>query len=359
MVGHTPLLDHGRLGVFSAREGFFTRLFASKPARKASQPAMYRGDMQALPTLDRDELGPHDADQVALPRFPGSMTSFTGDTESRPPARYDTLYPGLGLYDDSEEKSGDLAGYGNPGQPLYDPVQYQQRTPGPSLVRNHSEPSFRSVPAYEPAMPMLKELRTPSLSGSTVCNNSIDGDAKCQRNFSGKTDAFATSPDVTASGSLTTVFGIAKTVAFEDGSRSSGKTLSTVPKLDTLRGNMKRLSSPTLSSGLRTSSPVQMRPSATSPYGSPVLPSTTENPYEQIAVQATPSLLNAIKRVSAAQKQAKEWRSNQGALGVGVPDRDQEVLKAAAARRRQSSQAEWSSEVEKKAAARSPIASSL
>lgn len=281
------------------------------------------------------------------------MASFGSDAKSKPPARYDTLYPGLGLYEDSEEKGGDLAGLGDGGRPLYDPVQYQQRSLAPGLVRNDSEPSFRSIPPYEPRSLGPKEERTPSLSGSTVYNTSVDGDGKSQRNFSGKTDAYTASPDLSASGPLTTVFGIAKTVAFEE----SGKKSPTLAKVDTRRAAEKRIPSPSLSPGLRTSSPVPMRSSAL-PYASPVLPSSAENPYEQIAVQATPSLLNAIKRVSAAQKQAKDWRSAQSGLGMGVPDRDQEVLKAAAARRRQSSQAEWWSEVERKAAARSPSADS-
>ncbi len=255
MVGHTPLLDHGRSGVFTTREGFFTRLFASKPSRKAKQPAIYKGDMEVLPTLDKDDLDTDNA--VAYPRFPGaSANGRTEDGKSRPPARYDTIYPALGLYDDSDEKAGDLGEYAEPGRPLYDPVQYQQRSLAPGLLRNDSDPCFKSVPPYEPAI--HKEERTPSLSGSTVYNNSIDGDGKSARAFSGKIESYGASPDLSVSGPLSTVFGIAKSVAFEDPKRSP-----TIAKLDTSRPIDRRIPSPTLSSGLRTSSPIQQtRPTA-------------------------------------------------------------------------------------------------
>jgi len=115
--------------------------------------------------------------------------------------------------------------------------------------------------------------------------------------------------------------------------------------------------------------------SATTPavLATPQLPIVEGNPFDSIAVQATPSLLNAIQRISAAQQAAKTWRARATAqqqqhqtmdgsvrgkeetgedIGLGLPKRDDEMLKFAA-KRRQSS-AEWWREVEKKAGAVAP-----
>ena len=392
--------------------------------------------MEAVPTLEMDDpyggTSPHSA---AL----GPSTSTR-----KAPARYDDAYAGvgLGLYDDPAygEVHDDDRAYGNEKDPgyLYDAGHRPVYHPQHYLQRNGSEPSFRSVPAYDaslpPAFPDSPDLgRTPSLSGSTVLggdtphighgqSEGYDAAPGKQERSSGSLASHKTVADDSdkrrTSGPLKSVFG----VSFEDHQPDSGikphrsGTRKAVPALSKLAEDeqtrssnlAKAPTSPTRpkiiprstsassssssssvvsgilqrpSPALSLSGPVAPRPPPASTYSySPVLPTTVENPYDQIAVQATPSLLNAIQRVSAAQKQAKEWRSahapassplgspslgdasaaskDRQGLGIGVPHRDAEVLRAAAQRRRQSSNSEWWNEVERKAQLRSSSGSS-
>jgi hypothetical protein len=253
-----------------------------------------------------DELEKRPLASIPLPRYPNKI----GESYEAGPARYDQSYAGLGLYDDPQQNIQRSNSY----LPQY------------YLTRNGSEPSFKSIPEYSPAAysPSIG-LRTPSLSGSTVISNSsVEGDyAKDRRSHRKKAEIIPTDASVDE-GVLQTVFGVATVQQVQDN--------RTTVAAKSIRGPAKRVVSPT---------------SLHSASSSPKIPKVEENPFEQVAVQATPSLLNAIKRVSEAQQQAKEWRSKQ-ANRTSPLGKDEAVLKAAAARRRQSSH-EWWEQVDRRA----------
>jgi hypothetical protein len=258
---------------------------------------------------------------------------------SKAPAKYDSLgYStvglGLGLYDDSDNDAREAYHGGGIAEGAYDGYEHQQRyrqypyqIPGRSQVRptydpsaynvlprTESEPSFTSVPKYSPP-----RILSPNA-------NEQDEMQKEHVEYSSGSPAVQQEP----------VY-LQKIV-------EEPEEAMLAPLSPQLRA--------------RENGKMQAERREQSSLDAPVV----------VPIPATPSLVNAIKRVSEAQAQARAWRvkqqhaslsisspsnlspspsSSSSCLPPSIPEREKQALQQAALRRQAS--AEWWNEVERKA----------
>lgn len=308
------------------------------------------------------ERAEYEHDEFAAP---GDMRDVRNAGRNAPPAKYDSLgysTVGLGLYDGSgaHPRDDDLSArnygmhdgpeypdlYSYDGRrissqipvPMYSPGVYAhqaQNRAGPASQRSDSEPSFNAVPKY--TLHSASRVENPSISS---------GDTMVERS------------------SAEGIYSMRKIVeepqeqeqAFQDDRRE--RQAFVAPSSRRARMEESQMKQ-TLPSDARGQGNTDGRERET---------------VEHVPIPATPSLVNAIRRVSEAQAQAKAWRvkEQQAALSPSyksesdlassfspmevrpargmspsLPDSERMALKQAAIRRQAS--AEWWNEVEKRA----------
>lgn len=362
-----------RAGFFTSRQGWFKRLFMSNSKqRKRLLPATYM-----LPEEQADHHSPHgtpgDGVNFERPEYErdelearGDMREIRVSGRNAPPAKYDSLgysTVGLGLYDSSgvHRRDGDYLpdtngihnspeypdSYAYDGRrissqvpvPVYSPGIYahQAQYSGPALQRSDSEPSFNAVPKYTLHSASRVE-NLPILSGDTMVEKTSAAGINSMRKIVEEPRE--------------------EEAAFQGDRRERQAFVAPLP-LPT-RARMEE-------SQMRQTFPSNAR-------GQAKLDGREREVGEHVPVPATPSLVNAIRRVSEAQAQARARRvkEQQAALSPSyksesdlanssspmevrpargmspsIPDSERIALKEAAIRRQAS--AEWWNEVERRA----------
>lgn len=326
--------------------------------RRSSHDVFQHG----TPAMTDDGLDEYNGDTPSmreihrLPQHNGDMGGAAA-TRQNAPAKYDSLGYStveLGLYD-TEGDARD-AYYANPydpvtrsiqpydarmssrgSVPVYSPEIYSSEQQSHALPRNLSEPSFQSVPKYSP--PRLNDAFPSSVGQPT--SSTLSGQTMV--------DSKASAQHAAREGTYM--------------NRMVEEPQEHVAKRETFIA------------------PLSPQARAIPKYETSSLGETQPPPQsaDSVPVPATPSLVNAIRRVSEAQAQARQWRireqqqaqlslstphqptsategeipssSSAAASSVSsntkIPESERIALRQAAIRRQAS--AEWWSEVERKA----------
>lgn len=318
-------------------------MFSSSPNNKKTQaPASYSRGPGHVPLYDRDDTedpGELDAKmfdnvperrleeldfEMDLPKYPVPFTVqkssfFRHGTESHRPARYESMYTGITDLGDADAKSDggedayeieETELFSHEGCQYYLPKEYgrtlkEQDQTNTAVYVDYRARAMVPVDATDAA----SVLSTPSLSGTTI---------------------YGSVSTWNEAGTLTSL------PEENDVASERGQSTRNAQALDPRTGKSAAATLPTL------------RPVSTD---------------LDVAVPATPSLINAIKRVSQAQEQAKRvagvktLASSSRSPAEGhrqttspVLQKDQHILRAAAQRRQ--STAEWWNEVERRASMR-------